>query len=252
LEQFADEPELARYALHFRGKLPKDTVEDFVREYLHILSTVNSVAIETPQTVSNHTMDYLWRKYLRDRQFPAVLGTPAVINMIIDLIPKENYDQERRQFIGVSSPYLLTIERFHRFWQDCIIDDCPSDPLNEYEIDEITAMYREWNGGTVRITDSQIMDLIRFYKKAEIVDNKYVQGIRCTLWHKQFELTRFFENLHDILEKSREDEDGLGGPINNTISIYDAYAIYKTKWTLECAEIKRIKMYISKDKIINK
>lgn len=246
LEQYADEPELVRYALYFRGKQAKDVVEEFVADYL-LVSNVPTAAAEIP-AVSLYTMDYLWKKYLKDRQFPAVLGPPAVTNMIVEQIPAANYDHENKQFIGVSSPHLLMIERFHRFWEECVVDDFPSDSqgsqsrsdcfaahnaplgtafaLDEYEIDEMTAMYREWSGCTFRMTDSQMLDLIRFYKKVDIVDGKYVQGLRCSLWDKQTELDRFFENLRE----GRED----------IISFYDAYNAYKTKRNMECVGGKRI------------
>lgn len=236
LDQYADEPDLVRYALYFRGKQQIDVVDEFASEYLRVVSVVTSeTAGESidpeQQTVSTYTMEYLWRKYLRDRQFPSVLGPPTVINMIIERLPVTNYDPERRHFIGVSSPYLLTIERFLRFWEECVVDDFPgidADALDEYEIDEIAAMYREWSGGAFRMTDVQMTDLIRFYKKVEILDNKYVQGIRCSLWDKRRELECFFAHLREIWNDGREDENG-----NNTLSFYDAYNTYKSKWKPE-------------------
>lgn len=224
LDTYADEPDLVRYALYFRGKQPDDVVDEFVAEYL-LLSSAEAVEPDS-HAVGIYTMEYLWKKFLRDRQFPSVLGPPAVITMIIERMPAANYDSERRHFIGVRSPHLLTIERFLRFWDECVVDDCPSaDALDEYETDEITAMYREWSSGAFRMTESQMTDLIRFYKKVEIIDNKYVQGIRCSLWDKRGELERFFSYLRENSNECREDIDAT-----RAISVYDAYNVYKSKW----------------------
>jgi hypothetical protein len=124
------------------------------------------------------------------------------------------------------------IDRFQRFWSECIVVN-ESDTLAEYEIDELVMMYREQynpcsfgrqsgisqdvNNGGSRVTDAQMLDLIRFYTDVEIIDNKFVQGVKSAIWDKQEELKLFFVEL---VRTAEENDD-------RAVSFYDAYLKYQ-------------------------
>jgi hypothetical protein len=87
-------------------------------------------------------------------------------------------------------------------------------------------LYRKWCGvnysNTLRISDAQMLDLIRTYRPTTNVrDEKYVNGILCSLWNKAEELDKFF--MEFISDTQRSGEPQI------FISIYDAYAKYQDK-----------------------
>jgi hypothetical protein len=107
-----------------------------------------------------------------------------------------------------------------------IIKESEDPLLSEYEIDEIVMLYRKWCGvnysNTLRISDAQMLDLIRTYRPTTNVrDEKYVNGILCSLWNKAEELDKFF--MEFISDTQRSGEPQI------FISIYDAYAKYQDK-----------------------
>lgn len=225
LEQYSDDADLIRYTMHFRGKNAADVVADFTRDYLIFTrarsGSSGSEDADASQpndttSITTSTMEYLWRKYLKDRQFPTVLGQTAFLTAVIELLSAQ-YDEGRRIFCGITSPYLQTIERFQRFLEQSVRLELASedDPtLLEYEIGELTAIYREASGDK-RMTEPQMLDLIRFYHpEILIIDNKYIQGIYCSRWNKKQELDSFFEEL-------------LNEPVQ--LSFYDAYTVYLEK-----------------------
>lgn len=221
LETYSDDTELVKYATHFRWKSVKDVAGEFAAEYLRVS--------DDPETrLTESTMEYLWKKYLKEHQFPAVLGPQGFLSAIIEHYP-DKYDSESSCFRGLSSSHSGVIERFHRFWRECIVVD-KTEPLAEYEIDELVMMYRQWSSSTdcrntsdsklnenIRITDSQMLDLIRFYLDVDVIDNKFVQGIKSDLWDKQSDLKVFFLELRQNSEEDGED----------SISFYDAYSKYQ-------------------------
>jgi len=216
---YSDDAELAKYATHFRWKTGKEVVADFAGEYLRTSPDLNTTAIAAP------TMEYLWKRYLKDHKFPAVLGTHAFLQAMIDHFP-DKYDSSTNYFRGLSSLHTAVVERFQRFWEECIVLADKPDPLAEYEVDELVMMYRESFNGlgdsqriteTQRITDSQMLDLIRFYEDVEVIDNKFVQGVKSPLWDKQAELKLFFTELQRIKEVD----------YTESMSFYEAYSIYQ-------------------------
>jgi hypothetical protein len=211
LELHSEDVDLVRYTMYFRGKNATDIVADFKRECLICYS-----CSEVSGSITTSTMEYLWRKYLKDRQFPTVLGQSTFLTTIVELLPS-HYDEEARVFNGITNPSVYTIEKFQRFWKECMSkDDAES---SEYEIGELTSIYRLDQRGqtkTLQMTETQMLDLIRFYNPdIQITDNKYIHGVYCNLWDKRGELDAFFETLYWKLTP---------GPIQ--ISFYDAYTIY--------------------------
>jgi hypothetical protein len=224
VDSYSDDAELTKYAMYFRWKTNADVVSEFVAEYLR-------VSDDPANKIAEATMEYLWKRYLKEHQFPAVLSSQGFLSALSEGFPGK-YDKESNCFVGFSSSHSGMIDRFQRFWSECIVVD-ESDTLAEYEIDELVMMYREQynpcsfgrqsgiaqdtNNGGSRITDAQMLDLIRFYTDVEIIDNKFVQGVKSAVWDKQEELKLFFVEL---VRTAEENDD-------RAVSFYDAYLKYQ-------------------------
>lgn len=212
LESYSDDADLAKYATHFRWKTASEVVGEFATEYLRVSDSRDL-------TIESNTMEYLWKKYLKDRRFPAILGSNAFSAAIVERFP-DKYDAATNTFRGISSSHACIVDRFRQFWGESIIVD-KSDNLAEYEIDELVMMYRcKFADENNRITDSQMLDLIRFYEDVEIVDSKFVQGVKSVMWDKQEELRVFFAEIMKINEARKLTE-------SDSITFYDAYSSYQ-------------------------
>ena len=183
LEIYSDDLDLAKYTMYFRGKTPTDLVQDFAKEYI-ICSNTGSISIST--------MEYLWRKYLKERQYPTILGQSAFLTATTSLY-SIYYDEQNKIFKGLTSPSIQSIEKYQRFWNDHICVEFDETGLFEYEIEELVQIYREATGDK-RMTETQMIDLIRFYNPdIQILDNKYVLNVFSDLWNKKQDLAGFFQ-----------------------------------------------------------
>ena len=216
LEHHSDDMDLIDYAMYFRGKTAECIVGDFTKQFFRVCNKMDTDAKGEAPRITTATMEYMWRKYLKERQYPTVLSQ-AVFLTALKSIFEFYYDATDDVFSGIVNPSIQTVEKFQRFWSEHLTVDLSSaNPLMEYEIGELTALYRE-DTKDRRMNDSQMLDLIRFYyPDVQIVDNKYIQGVCCDSWNKQEELAAFFEPFF------REDRSSI-------ISFYDAYRIYVSR-----------------------
>ena len=215
LEMYSNDAELVKYATHFRWKTAKDVVAEFAGEYFRCSE-------DTRNKITDATMEYLWRKYLKERQFPAVLGSQAFLSAAAEHF-SDKYDASANCFRGLVSSHSGVIDKFQRFWKECVVPD-KTDPLAEYEVDELVTLYRHWSmtaplanspETAASITESQMLELIRFYQDVEIIDNKFVQGVKSGLWDKQQDLRVFFSEFCKVAESEE-------------VSFYDAYSAYQS------------------------
>jgi hypothetical protein len=205
LEQHSDDVDLNEYTMYFRGKTAECVVGDFTKQFFRVCNKT-----DTNSEITTATMEYMWRKYLKERQYPTVLSQAVFLNALKSIF-EFYYDAENEVFAGITNPSIQTVEKFQRFWGEHLTVDLSSaNPLMEYEIGELTALYREETKDK-RMNESQMLDLIRFYyPDVQITDNKYIQGVCCDSWNKQEELAVFFTHFC---------REGI-------VSFYDAYTIY--------------------------
>ena len=75
----------------------------------------------------------------------------------------------------------------------------------------------------VNISSKQILDLITYYlPDVEIENDKFLIGIRCSLWDKQLDIQTSIENLKETL-RTRIKKDPL---FNTKLSVYETYEHY--------------------------
>jgi hypothetical protein len=211
LEMYSNDADLVKYATHFRWKIAKDVVAEFAAEYFR-------TSEDAENKITESTMEYLWRKYLKEHKFPAVLGSQGFLSTAIEYFPGK-HDKDSACFRGLVSSHSVVIDQFQKFWKECIVVD-KTDPLAEYEVDELVMLYRHWsfdltgNPTIAPLTESQMLELIRFYQDVDVIDNKFAQGIKSSLWDKQHDLRVFFSEFCKVTELDE-------------VSFYDAYLAYR-------------------------
>jgi hypothetical protein len=254
---------------------PEVLVNMFIDEYLqlrrgtrsHSLTDPNEPAAEQPagppQSVTQITwrnMQYLWKQYLDSKNLPNIVFQQTLKNILIQSLP-ECYKESQDSFIGICSKHIPAIHRFLSFWEETITLDETAYNM-DFEISELCYLLKKWcenkNEAGKNMNDKQILDLIsHFFPDVEIVDEKYIYKIKCSLWNKELEIQMGLDNLKQSLrekynirmcqENSITTYNISNTPINDTptneivsldvtlnrpvnqniaISIYDAYKSY--------------------------
>lgn len=235
----ANNDALVDYTMYLRQNTPKTLVLTFIDEYLHILS-LDLVAKDerkhTNQSISWTNMQYLWRQFLQVRDLPGVMFQTTLKEILVEQL-EGRYQSELDTFIGITSKYFPAVQRFLTFW-DSNVELC-ADPMAEYEIDELAALYKQWctqsGQGILSLSDARILDLIRFYyPTVEIESDKYIMNIRCKTWDKSLDIQVAIDALvrkplslahPDTIPENTIVTNAV--PANKKISVYDAYSWYR-------------------------
>ena len=102
---------------------------------------------------------------------------------------------------------------------------------NDYEVDELCTLFQKFvkvnadkcvtNG---RILEDDILNILRYYlSDIEIIGNKYVLNIDCTLWNKGQDILLLLEDAKVYFKQEKVDCD------DKTISFDDLYKHYLRK-----------------------
>jgi len=210
--------ELCEYALFLKNQTRENIVDKFVSEYID--DTKESMK-HTHMSWKN--MQYVWKLYLRELFIPNVVYGPTLKEIL-----KNNftYNVETDSFVGITSKHIPTISDFMIFWSNTIQTSTTN---NDYEVDELATLFQKFVKDDKsltcstygRIQEEEIISILTHYvPDIEIVGNKYILNIDCSLWNKTRDIEAtvyiareyFKENL-----KSCEDK---------TISFDDLYKYY--------------------------
>jgi len=228
---------------YLKDKQPVDFINTFIATYLDIHT--NSLDITNANTNANtnviidnqsirgtqitwKNMQYLWKHYLDASGLPSIMFLQTFKSILTDKL-SVYYNEEHDTFIGICSKHLPVIQTFLNFWDETIIMD---ETETDFEIDEVVTLFRKWCETSCKINttlnDKQILDLIAyFFPTIEIERDKYLSGIRCSLWDKQFDIQTSLDNMKNILRETHLSDDRCASPsINRNIAIYDAYIFY--------------------------
>jgi hypothetical protein len=219
---------IKQYIMFFYSNTTNKVVESFITQCIeHVPTTSTST---TTYNLSWNNMHYIWKLYLSSINIPnmiysnnlkallktRLLNTENITNSIVgsqisDVI-----------FSNVTSKFLPSVSTFLSFWEKHIfITTCEEDhPDDEYEIDEISSIYKLTNKSS-NISDKEIIKMILhyFYPQVEVIDNKYITNIRCNLWSKHDDINEMLSDYK--IQKQNELVDEL-----SLISFGDLYQNY--------------------------
>ncbi len=158
------------------------------------------------------SMLYLWKHFLDSRGLPNVIEKNRLRTILISLLGM-HYVESDDCFVGISSKYLPTVQKFLQFWNETIIMD---DTEPEIEIGEIATLFRQWSDLRL-LTETQIVNILtHFFPELEIDQNKYIYRARSNMWDKQVDIMMAMDSLKDT----------IGAELYSTISLYDSYVHY--------------------------
>lgn len=169
--------------------------------------------------ISWKNMHYLWKLYLYNNNIPNTIYS----NNLKDILKQHitfNEENNDINFINITSKYLPNVSSFLSFWNKYITIESSNDFDDEYEVEEIYSLYKliEKNN---QITDEDIIKIIsHYFSHIEIIDNKYITNIYCSLWNKKQDIIKMLEHYRET-NKNKSDSEVL-------ISIDELYESYKS------------------------
>jgi hypothetical protein len=229
------EPELLEYS-HFICKNTPDKIVDM------FIDTTIKKCVSATATINTKNILFIWKKFLEERNVPNVILHGPLKKILKEKI---QYNSETDMFIDVTSVHLPIVSQFIHFWDTYITED-ENEP--EFEIDELMRLFRKTNtkqkniSTESKMTDSLMIELIKhFYPDMEILEDKYIMNIRCSLWDKREEVKKTLElfrikernNLNAITPFSLDSPDVSNSPyISNTTYISNNYYIQSSTKSL--------------------
>ena len=206
----------------------KDCIFYFVKNQLeNVIDNFINQCVEHVSSDSNITwknMHYIWKLYLTSINIPNMIYSTQLQTILSSKL-EHTLENNVINFTHITSKFLPNVSSFLSFWEthmvvtnDINIDD------DEYEIDEISTLYKNSDQKNTQISDANMIKMICHYfsPQVEIIDNKYITNVKCNLWSKQ-------DDINEILYSYKFNLNNMGiNPHLDLISFDDLYYSYKT------------------------
>jgi hypothetical protein len=198
IENKSDE-ELINYAYYLKNSNPNEIVSEFCSKY--IIEASNDIQIEWKN------LHFLWKQFLSNSNLPNIIYSNSLKNILKDLY---KYNEDSDSFIEITSKYLPIQSDFIKFWEHTInvvsneyhnmIDN---DFNHELEIDEICSLFKIWTKTNTEqlfsngnISEENVVKILKhFFPNIEIIEDKYVLNVSCSLWNKNDDISQSFEYI---------------------------------------------------------
>jgi hypothetical protein len=222
------EDPIKEYIMFFSLNTTNKIVDQFVSQCIEQVTTNHSNSTNT-YNLSWKNIHYIWKLYLSSINVPNMMYSN---NLKILLKSQLSFSELSCAtdivFTNVTSKFLPNVSSFLSFWDKhiTILTEANHFLNDEYEIDEISSMYKLTNKSFSNsyISDKDIIKMIwhYFYPSVEIIDNKYITNIHCNLWSKPDDITEMLDYY-----KQQHKNDSVSNEAS-LISFDDLYQNYKS------------------------
>jgi hypothetical protein len=221
---------ISNYILYFIKNTADQIIDNFILNYIEIEDDSDSSFNTSSNVISWKNMHYIWKIYLHNMKIPTFLYTNALQQLLNSKLSNELSTNNEIYFKNITSKYLPNVSSFLAFWNENIIinsnksnSECECECDYDYEIIEILQLCKNSNHKTGNLNSKSLLRLINHYfcPNVEIIDDKYIKNIKCTLWNKENEINDFLNSYkYNCLKK-------YNCNLNDSISIDKLYDIYK-------------------------
>lgn len=196
------ESNMVDYVLSISKTTPHMMVDKFLTGSLH--SALNS-------KISTKNMIYLWKKFLKEQDMPAIIFHEQLKQLFKD---KLSFDATEDNFLNITSIHLPIVSSFTRFWDLNITYETSQ---IEYEVDEITILFRQWyKKQPCNFNDAMVMEILsHFYPNVLVEEEKYIKNISCSLLNKYEVVKTGLESYHKTCL------------VPSSVAIYSLYSAYE-------------------------
>ena len=218
IENKSDE-ELKTYSQYIKNTDQNNIVSEFCSKYIFKSDDPLSCTIEWKY------LHFVWKQFLSDSNFPSVIYSSTLKNLFKEIY---KYDEPSDSFKGITSKFVPVHRDFINFWEQTItLHNVESELLfdNEIEIDELCYLFKSWtktsSGNLIKngnITEENVVKILKhFFPSVEIIEDKFVLNVTCSMWNKINDINNSFEYIKE--EIKNENKLAL-------ISFDDAYNYY--------------------------
>jgi hypothetical protein len=224
------EDPIKEYVMFFSLNTTNKIVEQFVSQCIEQVTTNHSNSTNTnTYNLSWKNIHYIWKLYLSSINVPNMMYSNNLKTLLKSQLSfSELSCATDVVFTNVTSKFLPNVSSFLSFWDKhiTILTETNHFLNDEYEIDEISSMYKQTNKSFSNsyISDKEIIKMIwhYFYPSVEVIDNKYITNIHCNLWSKP-------DDIGEMLDyyKQQHKNDSVSNDAS-LISFDDLYQNYKS------------------------
>jgi hypothetical protein len=164
-------------------------------------------------------LHFIWKQYLSGFSFPNMIYSNTLKQSLRE---KYEYDEASDTFLNITSKFLPVVCDFISFWENNM--NCNTiNTAEELELDEISMLFNYWvkqNNTFVKnmnISEDYIQKIIiHFFPHIEILEDKFILNISCSIWNKMDDIHDSF----DFIKQSFQNKN------TTLLSIDDAYNYY--------------------------
>lgn len=183
--------ELSNYVYTLKNTSQDGLIAKFIDNFIE--KTTNDFRIEWKN------LHFIWKQFLSKNDLPSVI----FINNLKTLMKNHiNYDESSDSFIGITSKYLPVYKDFIQFWNTTITTSNCLDFENELEIDEISSLFKQWSNTKNMISEENIIKILKHFFSCEIIEDKYVLNVVCTLWDKSGDISQSIEFIKEQIKEN--------------------------------------------------
>lgn len=219
--------ELSNYAYTLKNITQNDIVNKFISECLD--KTSDDYKIEWKN------LHFVWKQFLSNTGMPNVIFSTTLKNILSETL---HYDKETDSFIGITSKYLPFYKEFISFWESTITTSNSNDFENEFEIDEISSLFKLWTKSKTVLSDEYILKILKyFFSNIDIIEDKFVLNITSKLWDKVADINNSLQYIKNTIKT----EHTL-----TLVSFDDIYSYYQNYCTIHSIKFIVSKRYFEK------
>jgi hypothetical protein len=203
-------------------------------------NTIPILSQKPSQNISWKNMLFLWKQFLHKHHFPLNLYQPLIKPKLISSSFFESYYLfDTDTFIGIGSSQLPIIQQFLKFWNETMVftEESESSFSSELEINEIAILFRIWiRGGSSNrvnkkelgyLNETKIIDILSFFfSDIEIIQNKFIYHLSCSLWDKNNDIQMALREMNRSPSFLPDSETYSAIDISAGSSINSAYLFY--------------------------
>jgi len=232
--------DFSNYALYLKQNSQMNIFNKFCEDCIESINTNINFNNETTQNIPQFSiqwknMHFIWKLFISKHSLPSVIYVNSLKNLLKE---KYKYDEQLDLFYNITSKYLPYVSNFIQFWENTITISSGNDFDYEIELDELCGLLKKWISetdtcySTKNISEHDILKILNhYYPNIEVIDNKYVLNIQCSLWNKINEMDTILELFKNEYKNSLTNENS-----SLLLAFDEIYAYYiknkQTKFTI--------------------
>ena len=238
IQNTKDEVNIKNNVLYFVENPLQSIINNFIEQCIEVVSLKGLQDCE----ISWKNMHYIWKLFLSHTNIPNMIYSQQLHDILMN---KLNYKMDSGNviFTNITSKYLPSVSSFLSFWDKHITITNDLNMDDEYEIDELTTLYKFYDKKGSQMSDINMIKMICHYfsPQVEVIDNKYITNIKCNLWCKHDDIQLFLAQY----KTSSSNTSSLTSS-ENLISFDDLYQSYKIYFNAKATVDKKTYPIVSK------